>query len=101
MTTNINYYMFLELFEKSETYKNNFSRSGLSQLFDYLEKLEETTGIILNIDAALICDKYAETTEEEYKKLYNIKDLNKDKYILAKFKNYQKNNVDSVLYKRH
>ncbi|WP_038374962.1 hypothetical protein [Brachyspira alvinipulli] len=99
MTKTLKEYDFIQEFESNETYKNNFSRIGLIELFEYLEEFEEETNEQIEFDIVALCCDYGELTENEYKKEYNITDIDEDEYIIRKFKNY--NDVDSVLYYRH
>lgn len=50
---------FIKTFEKSDNYKNNFTRDGLIALFDYLEQLEDDTGTI-EFDMVGICCDYSQ-----------------------------------------
>lgn len=77
MIKKINAYEFVNAFQSSETYKNNFSREGLFALFDYFENLEEETGTPIELDIVAIACEYSEyPTFEAFQLEYpNIKDL--------------------------
>jgi len=66
MKTTITYNEFINAFESSDTYRNNFSRDGLIALFDYLEDLEHSTGEEMEFDmVGIACDftEYASIAE--------------------------------------
>jgi len=60
MTTNVSVYDFVDAFLQSDTYKNNFSRSGLKALYEYLTQYEEETGEEIDFDMVAICCDYSE-----------------------------------------
>ena len=53
-------YDFVNAFESSDTYKNNFTRKGLHALFEELEQYEEDMGEELDFDMIALCCEYAE-----------------------------------------
>ena len=72
MKDTINKDQFISWFRRSDNYKNNFSREGLSALFDYLEEMEESTGEELEFDPVALCCEYSEyDTFEEFQEEYN------------------------------
>ena len=60
MITTVSRSGFIDTFGNSDTYKDNFTRDGLSGLFDYLEQLEEDTGITIEFDMVCIACDYSE-----------------------------------------
>jgi hypothetical protein len=60
MYKEINQCDFIDTFQKSETYKNNFSYDGLVALFEYFEQYEESTGERIELDVVAICCEYSE-----------------------------------------
>ena len=60
MKDTINKNQFISWFRSSDTYKNNFSREGLSALFDYLEEMEASIGEELEFDPIALCCEYSE-----------------------------------------
>ena len=53
-----------------------FSREGLITLFDYLEELEESTGIEIELDIIAICCDYTEYKSlEDFKNDYDYEDI--------------------------
>lgn len=60
MKTTVNLSKFRDAFFKSSNYRNNFSYTGLSYLFGFLEDLENNTGEELELDVGAICCEYAE-----------------------------------------
>lgn len=51
---------------------HNFSRKGLSALFDYLEQMERDCDYEMTFDAIAICCDYAEGTPEQIARDYAI-----------------------------
>jgi len=58
MKKSVNFYEFNEWFEKNRP--NNFTRVGLSELFNYFEEWEEDCGKEIEFDPIAICCEYAE-----------------------------------------
>ena len=59
MITTINEYDFIKAFHKMGR-GNNFSTSGLTALYEYLEMLEDDTGQPIELDVIALCCEYAE-----------------------------------------
>jgi len=55
----------------SDTYKNNFSYSGLKALFGYIQELEESIGEDSEFDRVGIACDYAEYTNVEFLEAYS------------------------------
>ena len=51
---------FIDWFRGSDNYKYNFSYEGLNTLYDYLEELEDDTGIELEFDPIAFCCDFSE-----------------------------------------
>jgi len=60
MVQQVNWYTFSDWFQKSDTYKNNFTYAGLKALFDYLEQYEEDTGEPIEFDPIALCCEFSE-----------------------------------------
>ena len=58
MIDTINSYTFKRWFEVNRP--NNFSYTGLNELFDYLEEYEESTGEQIEFDPIALCCEYTE-----------------------------------------
>lgn len=58
MIQTVNWYTFHDWFQKSDTYKNNFSYNGLKALFDYLE--DEPEASMMEFDPIALCCEYSE-----------------------------------------
>lgn len=58
MKNTISIYEFRRWFEEHRP--NNFSYEGLSQLFDYLEDYEDSTGEQIEFDPIALCCEYTE-----------------------------------------
>tara|TARA_R100001460_G_scaffold11706_4_gene27120 strand:+ start:311 stop:628 length:318 start_codon:yes stop_codon:yes gene_type:complete len=57
---------------RSSSYKNNFSYMGLDALFDYLEELEDDTGVKIEFDPIAICCDFVEYDSlEEITEMYD------------------------------
>lgn len=68
---------FINYFEKSDSYKNNFSREGLIALYNYLEQLSEDIGEDIELDIVALCCEYTEYENfGEVKKAYSNLKLN-------------------------
>jgi len=70
MKTTVNFYAFTEAFKQLRP--NNFSYSGLSVLFAYLEEMEESCGEETELDVIGLCCEYSEDTPENIAKNYSI-----------------------------
>jgi hypothetical protein len=69
MYQSINEYDFIRAFEQVRP--DNFSRAGLSALYDYLEQYEEDTDEQIELDVIALCCDYAEYDSlEEFQKDY-------------------------------
>ena len=69
MYQNISKYDFIRAFEQIRP--DNFSRAGLSALYEYLEQLEEDIGNPIKLDVIAICCEYSEYESlEEFQKDY-------------------------------
>ena len=69
MFQQINEYDFIKAFEQVRP--DNFSRAGLSALYDYFEQLEEDIGNPIELDVIAICCEYSEYESlEEFQKDY-------------------------------
>ena len=58
MITTINEYDFLQAFKSVRP--DNFTKAGLSALYNYLEDLGEATGQQVELDVVALCCEYAE-----------------------------------------
>ena len=71
MIEKVTRYSFIDTFMKIRP--DNFSRSGLNALFDYIEELEEGMGEQIEFDViALCCDFMDFKNEEEIREAYDI-----------------------------
>lgn len=95
MTAKANFNEFKKMFNRNETYKNNFSRLGLIALFNYIEEIEEETGEQIELDIIALCCDFGEVTEEEYKQLYNDEEIEDNEYIITRLLN------KNILYRKH
>ena len=69
MFQQINEYDFIKAFEQVRP--DNFSRAGLSALYDYFEQLEEDIGNPIELDVIAICCEYSEYESlEEFQEDY-------------------------------
>jgi hypothetical protein len=60
MYKTIDVYEFANTFERSDSYKNNFTRPALMALYDYLEEYEDSTGERYGFDMVALCCEYSE-----------------------------------------
>ena len=60
MKTNISVYDFMDAFNRSDTYKANFTYDGLKALYEYLIEYEEITGEEIDFDIVAICCEYSQ-----------------------------------------
>jgi len=51
---------------------DNFSYEGLGELFDYLEQIENDTGMEMELDVIAICCDFMEATPKEIAEYYNL-----------------------------
>tara|TARA_R100001015_G_C4537967_1_gene102683 strand:+ start:242 stop:541 length:300 start_codon:yes stop_codon:yes gene_type:complete len=58
MKTTVNFYEFSRWFEQNRP--DNFSRAGITALFDYFEEFEDSTGESIEFDPIAICCEYTE-----------------------------------------
>lgn len=77
MIKQVTLYDFQDWFQKSDTYKNNFSYNGLWALFEYLEEYEESTGEQIEFDPVALCCEYSEhksakDASDQYGRYYDI-----------------------------
>lgn len=74
MKQTINEYDFIRAFEDMGR-QDNFSRAGLSTLFEMMEEYEEQTGEEIELDVIAICCQFSEYTidelEDDYTDLSN------------------------------
>ena len=70
MIKTINEYEFVNEFQNSDTYKDNFTYDALTALFDYLEEYEDSIGEKIEFDMVALCCEWS-----EYK---NLEELQKD-----------------------
>ena len=69
MFQHISEYDFIRAFEQVRP--DNFSRAGLSALYEYLEQLEEDIGNPIELDVIAICCEYSEYESlEEFQEDY-------------------------------
>ena len=69
MFQQIDEYDFIRAFEQVRP--DNFSRAGLSALYDYFEQLEEDIGNPIELDVIAICCEYSEYESlEEFQEDY-------------------------------
>jgi hypothetical protein len=74
-------YSFRNTFLTSD-YKNNFSYSGLTALYDYFEELEDELGEPIEFDHIAIAGEYSELTIDELRDNYFIdKDIDVIEYL--------------------
>ena len=64
MKTTISVYDFRDAFERRGR-KDQFSYTGLGFLHEYLEEMEESTGVEIELDVVGLCCDYVEMTFEE------------------------------------
>lgn len=71
MKQTINFHDFCEAFADYDR-QENFSMEGLKILFNYLEGLEEDTGMEIELDVIALCCNYAESTIDDLISDYSI-----------------------------
>jgi len=72
MKITINKYDFINAFESSDTYKNNFTYDALVELFDHFEAREDDSGDQIEFDVVAICRDYAQSTWQEIASEYDL-----------------------------
>jgi hypothetical protein len=86
MYQSINEYDFIRAFEQVRP--DNFSRAGLSALYEYFEQLEEDIGNPIELDVIAFCCDYAEYEsleefQEDYSEDYeSIEDIESDTTVI-------------------
>lgn len=70
MKQTVNFYSFCDAFQQCRP--DNFSREGLSVLWDYFEQYEQDTGEEMELDVIAICCDFAEDTVEGIASNYSI-----------------------------
>lgn len=63
---------FVQSFKQSDTYKDNFSTSGLDLLFAWFEQYEDETGQEVELDVVAICCDFNENTWQEVAEYYGV-----------------------------
>lgn len=71
MKTTVYFSDFVQAFQDMNRYEN-FSREGLKALFDFLEDMEDQTGMEYELDVIALCCEYYESTAEELIQDYSI-----------------------------
>jgi len=86
MYQSIDKYDFARAFEQVRP--DNFSRAGLSALYEYLEDYEDSTGQQLELDVIAICCEYNEYDslkefQEDYSEDYeSIEDIERETQVI-------------------
>ena len=60
MKQTINKYNFIDAFKNSDTYRDSFSYSGLTVLYEHLIEIEDAIGEELDLDIVMFADEYTE-----------------------------------------
>jgi len=87
MKQSINEYQFSDAFHKMGR-GNQFSRAGLSALYDYLEQLQDDIGEEIELDVIALCCEYSEYDnlaefQEDYSEDYQtIGDIESDTTVI-------------------
>ena len=87
MFQHIDKYDFIRAFEQVRP--DNFSRAGLSALYDYLEQYEEDTDEQIELDVIALCCDYAEYEsleefQEDYSEDYeSIEDIESETTVIT------------------
>ena len=77
MKQSVTRFDFVDWFRGSDTYKNNFSYSGLNSLFDYFTTIEECTNEEIDFDPIAICCEFSEYENlNEIKESYSSVEIN-------------------------
>ena len=61
---------FWNMYQRTDGYKNQYTRAGAEVLFNYLESLEQDSGEEMECDIIAIACEYSEATPEQYKESY-------------------------------
>lgn len=71
MYTRISKYDFMEAFRNMDMY-DQFGYEALSALFDYIEDVEQDTGVEIDLDVVDICCDYTVSTLKEVRDAYDL-----------------------------
>lgn len=71
MFQSVNFSTFCEAFRNLDR-QDQFTYSGKRVLFDYIEELESSTGMALELDVIALCCEYVESTVEEIIRDYSL-----------------------------
>lgn len=71
MYTRISKYDFMEAFRNMDRY-DQFGYEALSALFDYIEDVEQDTGVEIDLDVVAICCDYTVSTLKEVRDAYDL-----------------------------
>ena len=71
MYTRISKYDFMEAFLNMDRY-DQFGYEALSALFDYIEDVEQDTGVEIDLDVVAICCDYTVSTLKEVRDAYDL-----------------------------
>lgn len=71
MYTRISKYDFMEAFHNMDMY-DQFGYEALSALFDYIEDVEQDTGVEIDLDVIAICCDYTVSTLKEVRDAYDL-----------------------------
>ena len=71
MYTRISKYDFMEAFRNMDRY-DQFGHEALSALFDYIEDVEQDTGVEIDLDVIAICCDYTVSTLKEVRDAYDL-----------------------------
>ena len=82
-------------FQMNQIRPDNFSYEGLGELFDYLEMLEESTGIQIELDPIALCCDYCEMPINDVIDAYNI-DIDYEQNIYMQVMDYISANSEVV-----
>lgn len=71
MFQSVNFSSFCDSFRNLDR-QDQFSYSGKRVLFDYIEELEASTGMALELDVIALCCEYVESTRDEIIRDYSL-----------------------------
>lgn len=71
MFQSVNFSSFCDSFRALDR-QDQFSYSGKRVLFDYIEELEASTGMALELDVIALCCEYVESTHAEVMRDYSL-----------------------------
>lgn len=71
MFQSVNFSSFCDSFRNLDR-QDQFSYSGKRVLFDYIEELEASTGMALELDVIALCCEYVESTVDEIIRDYSL-----------------------------